>query len=297
MPPPLVHSPLGLPLGDRALLPLAHSPSALGARVVAGEPYTIHILKGYCNTLPWGVQPDGGNWAACSRGFILRRVHEPAHLSSRCLVVAARGLRGLEPPQRGRAAHSGGGAGGLWPPFWRGLPCIEHHKHGRVPPGIEHHPQVLLTGGGEGGSSTGGWAPLPRGSGAVVVGFGTIPCYGGGEVGRLGGGAGSYRAVPPLPLARGSPHSPSDPLPLGHLPCTPLNRPGRRRSAAGGGLLAATVLGPGTQIPLLAPGGSFSLGQGYTEKGVHMGGGIGTAAGALLCPGGGGRGEGPPSVS
>ena len=61
MPLPVVRSALGLPLGDRGLLPLPDALSAARAGVVAGGPHTLPILKGCLNTLPWGVQPDGGN--------------------------------------------------------------------------------------------------------------------------------------------------------------------------------------------------------------------------------------------
>ena len=41
MPLPVVRSPLGLPLGDRGLLPLPDALSGVGAGVVAGGPYTL----------------------------------------------------------------------------------------------------------------------------------------------------------------------------------------------------------------------------------------------------------------
>ena len=41
MPLPVVRSPLGLPLGDRGLLPLPDAPPGVGAGVVAGGPYTL----------------------------------------------------------------------------------------------------------------------------------------------------------------------------------------------------------------------------------------------------------------
>ena len=49
MPPPVVRSPLGPPLGDRGLLPLPDALPAAG--VVAGGPYTVSILKGCLNTV------------------------------------------------------------------------------------------------------------------------------------------------------------------------------------------------------------------------------------------------------
>ena len=41
MPLPVVRSPLGLPLGDRGLLPLPDALPGVGAGVVAGGPYTV----------------------------------------------------------------------------------------------------------------------------------------------------------------------------------------------------------------------------------------------------------------
>ena len=41
MPLPVVRSPLGLPLGDRGLLPLPDALPGVGAGVVAGGPYTL----------------------------------------------------------------------------------------------------------------------------------------------------------------------------------------------------------------------------------------------------------------
>ena len=41
MPLPVVRSPLGLPLGDRGLLPLPDALLGVGAGVVAGGPYTL----------------------------------------------------------------------------------------------------------------------------------------------------------------------------------------------------------------------------------------------------------------
>ena len=65
MPPPVVRSPLGLPLGDRGLLPLQDALPAVGAGSVAGGPYTLPILKGCWIPVP-GVSSRTGahrGWA------------------------------------------------------------------------------------------------------------------------------------------------------------------------------------------------------------------------------------------
>ena len=54
MPPPVVRSPLGLPLGDRGLLPLLDTFCGVGAGLVARGPYTLPSWAG----LP--VPPAGG---------------------------------------------------------------------------------------------------------------------------------------------------------------------------------------------------------------------------------------------
>ena len=52
MPLPLVRLPLGLPLGDRGLLPLPYAFRGVGTGVVARGPYTLPILKGYLLPVP-----------------------------------------------------------------------------------------------------------------------------------------------------------------------------------------------------------------------------------------------------
>ena len=59
MPPLVVRSPLGLPLGDRGAVTSPGRLPAVGARVVAGGPYTLPILKKMFAYLYRGVQPDG----------------------------------------------------------------------------------------------------------------------------------------------------------------------------------------------------------------------------------------------
>ena len=152
------------------------------------------------------------------KGPYQKRVATPAYFSHPFPCAAAQGRRGLKPLTRGATPPIPGGSwGGSGPCIWR------------VPPGIGHHPQVLLAGGGGGGGPT-----LP-----------------------------SHHSLSPS----GSPRSPHHPLPLGPLPCYPLNNPGRRRSPTAGGLVAATGTGPGRQVHLPAPGVAPPVEQGGRERG------------------------------
>ena len=113
MPPPVVRSPLGLPLGDWGLLPLQDALPAVGAGVVAGGPYTLPILKGCWIPVP-GVSSRTGaqrGWASSSavprnqtaehiRGFSFSTTHEGLGRTRAAWPRTA--------DQRGHAAHSGG---------------------------------------------------------------------------------------------------------------------------------------------------------------------------------------------
>ena len=64
MPLPVVRSPLGLPLGDRGLLPLPDALPGVGAGVVAGGPYTVLVWCGvvWCGVVWCGVVWCGVVW-------------------------------------------------------------------------------------------------------------------------------------------------------------------------------------------------------------------------------------------
>ena len=113
--PPVVRSPLGLPLGDWGLLPLPDALSAVGAGVVAGGPYTLPILKG-CLIPFTGVSSRMGahRGAFIDISNFLFSTPWWIHITVPRLPQkrAAQGRRGLEPlHQRGHAAHSGGVVG------------------------------------------------------------------------------------------------------------------------------------------------------------------------------------------
>ena len=61
---PVVRSPLGLPLGDRGLLPLLDALAALVTGVVAGGPYTVPTLKGCLIPFTGVCSRTGAHWGA-----------------------------------------------------------------------------------------------------------------------------------------------------------------------------------------------------------------------------------------
>ena len=79
---PVVRSPLGLPLGDRGLLPLPDALPGVGAGVVAGGPYTVPKA---C----W--IPIPGRPAGRGQGLFLLHIppHSLAHIAGRGVVVGA----------------------------------------------------------------------------------------------------------------------------------------------------------------------------------------------------------------
>ena len=135
MPLPVVRSPLGLPLGDRGLLPLPDALSAVGAGVVAGGPYTLPILKGCLVPLlgcPAGRVPVGGH----SNTTLLQFT---SHLRILLSISRTHGRLWTGTCKGGMASNrSTSGAtppipGGLWGP---------PRPSKRVPPCIGHDPQA-----------------------------------------------------------------------------------------------------------------------------------------------------------
>ena len=113
MPPPEVRSPLGLPLGDRGLLPLPDALPAMGTGVVAGGPYTLPILKGFWLPLTGclaGRVPTGAGHQPTNSKFNSISIQIPT--TNRWLGRVKKGRCGLEPlHQWGHAARSGGVVG------------------------------------------------------------------------------------------------------------------------------------------------------------------------------------------
>ena len=97
----MVRSPLGLPLGDRGLLPLPDALPGVGAGVVAGGPYTVP--QRMLDTKYRGVQPDGDRGGSLSNGV---GAFTPCFMSTTSFLFkppavgpqSGQGQRGLEPP-------------------------------------------------------------------------------------------------------------------------------------------------------------------------------------------------------
>ena len=95
MPLPVVRSPLGLPLGDRGLLPLPDALPGVGAGVVAGGPYTVP--KGCWIPIP-GCPTGRG------QGMRLRAL--PSGLQSTDPYSSAVGMEAYSTPALNHSGHS-----------------------------------------------------------------------------------------------------------------------------------------------------------------------------------------------
>ena len=123
MPLPVVRSPLGLPLGDRGLLPLPDALPGVGAGVVAGGPYTVP--KGCWIPVP-------GRPAGRGQGLFL-----PTYFSTYPCTHCRAGGRCWGPPRmsgpRRRPSH--------WGPSPSPLPHPRTHtRHTRPGPAVPLKP-------------------------------------------------------------------------------------------------------------------------------------------------------------
>ena len=151
MPPPVVRSPLGLPLGGRGLLPLPDALPVVGAGVVAGGPYTLPILKGCCLPLPEVSNRTGAHRGHVSNTqFLIGLIDTFTSINLNAYTVEswsnrARAVWPRTAPPAGPIPPFRGCCGGPRP-CPRGFRAAygTTHKNGRVPPGIGDHPQALL---------------------------------------------------------------------------------------------------------------------------------------------------------
>ena len=110
MPLLVVRSPWGLPLGARGLLPLPNALCDVGAGVVAGEPYTLPILKGCLKYQYRGVPWTGARGGRAGKKertlFTPWLIPAPSRLRKGD-VASKRRTHGAMPPIQG----------GAWVPF------------------------------------------------------------------------------------------------------------------------------------------------------------------------------------
>ena len=167
MPLPVVRSPLGLPLGDRGLLPLPDALPGVGAGVVAGGPYTVP--KGCWIPIP-------GRPAGRGQGLFLPHIppHILSHIAGRGVVVEApRACPGHGPfrPRR-RPSHWGPSLSPL--PHPRTHPAHPSRSRRSVEAPVRGPPLVRMSRGrppmrGPGGAPHGRCQPERwAGSGSVV---------------------------------------------------------------------------------------------------------------------------------